>query len=161
MAGKSKCYRDAEGRECSRCHTVKPWEAYHRSKFGTYHRDGICRICRRELAALWKEKNDGVKKRRRAWRIDSTGRECADCGAYKPWSEFTRVSKAPTGRNLYCQTCVRHQRYLRDYGISKEAYQDLFSRQEGACAICGEVVPLFVDHDHLTLKIRGVALPEM
>ena len=47
------------------------------------------------------------------------------------------------------------------YGITLEEYNELFSLQRGKCAICNIHQsdlgrPLFIDHCHLTGKIRGL-----
>lgn len=54
----------------------------------------------------------------------------------------------------------------RNYGISLEDYKDLYVLQEGKCDICGNTghrrvthdhsMPLVIDHDHKTLKVRGL-----
>lgn len=55
----------------------------------------------------------------------------------------------------------------RNYGITREDYDLLFEKQNGLCAICkepetkivkwsGRLLPLSVDHDHVTGKIRGL-----
>jgi hypothetical protein len=48
------------------------------------------------------------------WRVDDNGRECAQCGVYKPWSEYSIASKSPRGRHSYCSPCKR-QRGQRSY----------------------------------------------
>lgn len=41
------------------------------------------------------------------------------------------------------------------YGITIEHYEDMYSEQEGKCAICGiQQESLVVDHDHETGKVR-------
>src|ERR1039458_7161502 len=40
------------------------------------------------------------------------------------------------------------------YGISIEEIERMKILQEGKCAICKKVVPLVIDHDHVTGKIR-------
>lgn len=44
------------------------------------------------------------------------------------------------------------------YGISLEEYDGLFKKQNGQCAVCGKVSSkhLYVDHDHITGKVRGL-----
>lgn len=52
--------------------------------------------------------------------------------------------------------------YLRrTYGITEDQYNFLLEKQGGGCAICGKTKEqegkhLAVDHDHHTLKIRGI-----
>ena len=46
-----------------------------------------------------------------------------------------------------------------NYGIDVEYYNQLLSKQNGKCAICGKTpdkINLSVDHDHKTGKIRGL-----
>ncbi len=45
------------------------------------------------------------------------------------------------------------------YGLTLDAYKAILESQGGRCAICGEYPdkrPLSVDHDHHTMKIRGL-----
>lgn len=50
--------------------------------------------------------------------------------------------------------------YLKKkYNTSHEEYEELFTKQGGACAICGTTESkkkLAVDHDHITGKNRGL-----
>lgn len=48
------------------------------------------------------------------------------------------------------------------YNISIEEYESILSAQNGKCCICGKMPPnsnkkyLGVDHDHTTMKVRGL-----
>jgi len=50
----------------------------------------------------------------------------------------------------------------KSYSISVEEYNNLLTKQNGVCAVCGQKdlssrnVHLSVDHDHNTHKIRGL-----
>lgn len=49
----------------------------------------------------------------------------------------------------------------RKYGLTEKDWNDMFSSQEGRCAICRThqqdlKEPLYVDHDHATGKVRGL-----
>ena len=45
----------------------------------------------------------------------------------------------------------------RNYGMEVEEYLEKVNEQQGACAICKKYSPtLCVDHDHDTLKNRGL-----
>ena len=62
------------------------------------------------------------------------------------------------------QRLYRHS-VVKRHGLKLREYEDLYTEQEGLCAICGEpetrtfrgqAVWLAVDHDHETDKIRGL-----
>lgn len=58
-------------------------------------------------------------------------------------------------------TVQRDYFYRRRYGFSGEEYTDLFNKQDGCCAICGNHQinmkrRLSVDHCHETNKVRGL-----
>jgi hypothetical protein len=89
-------------------------------------------------------------------------RYCAHCGTDLPDDMFYR----PTGRQ--CKTCAQkvQAKYRaansevrkeydrqRHYGISQYEYEML---DVGACHICGDDVPLVVDHCHTTGDVRGL-----
>lgn len=42
------------------------------------------------------------------------------------------------------------------YGLTKDAYHKLLSKQKGLCAVCCCAVELFIDHCHKTGKVRGL-----
>jgi hypothetical protein len=43
-----------------------------------------------------------------------------------------------------------------NYGLTNDQYLAMLEKQKGQCAICKEVLPLCIDHDHTTGKIRGL-----
>jgi hypothetical protein len=67
-----------------------------------------------------------------------------------------------------CKKCVQGDfknrgytldRRLGQYGLTREAYQQLFEQQNGQCPVC-EISLLdtivHIDHDHATGKVRGL-----
>ena len=49
----------------------------------------------------------------------------------------------------------------KNYNITLEQYDELYNKQEGKCAICGEhqsklKQKLGIDHNHITKKVRGL-----
>ena len=80
---------------------------------------------------------------------------CGSCGG-------TRV----VGRKS-CQRCIDRARNswprgrdlhrIRRYNLMPEEYERLLIEQGGKCKICGdEMIEPYVDHDHQTLKVRGL-----
>lgn len=110
---------------------------------------------------------------------------CTKCGGEKPESEFYKRCGRDTLHN-WCKKCfcacnrknlssmkeenpgrVRKMNSIRarklNYGLSKEAYANLLTEQEGRCALCGEEFSslnnkrkIHVDHCHVTGRLRGL-----
>lgn len=96
---------------------------------------------------------------------------------------FVKLSSSSSGYRGHCKECHRKiQKSIVDrdkvlqtskerkwnlnkcYGISVEEYNKLFTLQEGKCKICSIHQSslkraLFVDHCHITRKIRGLLCP--
>lgn len=51
---------------------------------------------------------------------------------------------------------ARFKAILKKYGLTKEQYEEIERSQNGVCAICKRERKLCVDHDHVTLKVRGL-----
>jgi hypothetical protein len=102
---------------------------------------------------------------------------CTKCKAQHPLESFGSDRSRKDGKSIYCLQCranlARIARYskpergriysrYRRYGITKEVYDMLNTKQGGVCAICGTDTPgrnhqtLYVDHDHKTNKVRGL-----
>lgn len=97
---------------------------------------------------------------------------CTKCCEYKDSSEFYKNKE----NNTYCRPCVRdrkrqyyqanidaykNSKLLRNFGINLSQYNQLFTEQEGCCAVCKKHQinfsrALAVDHCHTTGKIRGL-----
>lgn len=101
---------------------------------------------------------------------------CASCKAEKERFKFHKDKSFSDGRHPYCKECRRRKsrKYnerraeknrenalKRKYGIDLADYDELLARQDGKCAICRVsqndlTRKLAVDHDHMTMKIRGL-----
>lgn len=106
---------------------------------------------------------------------------CTGCKTVKPVSNFWRNKTQKDGLQAWCKTCwsaitqkrrtgpkraielrQRQNRHLvREYGITIETYEHLLAAQDGLCAICklahvDNDRKLAVDHDHNTLRVRGI-----
>ncbi len=46
--------------------------------------------------------------------------------------------------------------YMKKYGITVEEFESILAKQGYVCAICRKDGKFVVDHDHNTLKVRGV-----
>jgi hypothetical protein len=101
-------------------------------------------------------------------------RKCSRCKVERPTSEFPVDPQRRDGLYPWCKVCKaaymrnytltkpqyhRRREVLRRYGLSWTTYQYMAANQNGCCAVCGDQptkLPLCVDHDHSTGKIRGL-----
>lgn len=112
----------------------------------------------------------------------SATRKCTKCGKIKsPEDFFVDSAKKITGRRPDCKKCnqkkavewgrkhkFEHYWYTAKvkYNLTKEQYHEMLDKQNGKCAICGEVpkykrhnkttTRLNIDHCHKTNKVRGL-----
>jgi hypothetical protein len=80
-------------------------------------------------------------------------KKCPKCNRILPDSYF-----APN--TPHCRLCRRDYDWQYRYGLSPEQYYELWLKQEGKCAICGQEMKeetyLRVDHDEQTGEVRGL-----
>ena len=109
---------------------------------------------------------------------------CFRCGHEKATTEYNKHKPASDGLLPYCKQCYKEshstatakyhathkgkikarnklQHLLRKYGLTEFEYQSLIIGCNGRCEICGKSeidtgMPLGIDHNHLTGKVRGV-----
>ena len=108
---------------------------------------------------------------------DSIQRKCKKCGEEKEINLFVKAPKCNQGRTYECYSCRREYMngiykettystkrkhlLMKNYGITIEDYNEMFSKQKGRCAICNKHQSdlertLNVDHCHSTGKVRGL-----
>ena len=81
----------------------------------------------------------------------------AECKACRGAKEKQRTSQEPPEQKLRRKDKHRY----RTYGLTRDGYNQLFASQEGRCAACNKhqadlPKALCVDHDHISLKVRGL-----
>ena len=101
---------------------------------------------------------------------------CSKCGIEKALSDFSTDKKSKDGKHYWCRGCIsiasakwakdnpevfKNYQLKRKYGISLEKYNEMYTTQNGCCAICGEHQDAFsrslaVDHCHETEEVRGL-----
>jgi sulfur relay (sulfurtransferase) complex TusBCD TusD component (DsrE family) len=85
--------------------------------------------------------------------------QCKDCREWKPLNNFQRhTQKGKSRHGSYCKACKRARGILDQaqarYGLSADEFKAL-TEAYPACAICGDVTLLCIDHNHKTGKVRG------
>ena len=106
-----------------------------------------CKKCELEKELTEFTAHKGTKDK-----VNSHCRECDNARKRNEWQNKTEEQ-----RKKFSRKCV-----LSVYGLSEEEYNELLSKQNHKCAICGKdesVIPkkrLFIDHCHTTGKVRGL-----
>jgi len=114
-------------------------------------------------------------------------KKCTKCLKDKDFNEFYKSKRGKNGLAAYCKKCAdmlnkiryghllktkyqkspqskeKQQKYLlkTKYNMTLSDYNNLFSSQNGCCAICGRHQSEFkkalaIDHNHINNKIRGL-----
>lgn len=98
---------------------------------------------------------------------------CGRCRVHKPRADFYECNLQRQPNSSWCRECRRaYQRgrqrgfdLKRKFGISEAEYEQMRQAQGGVCAIChcpelamraGKLLPLAIDHNHATGKIRSL-----
>lgn len=85
---------------------------------------------------------------READKYDANGdRLCVDCQYFLPIEKFHYESV----RARFQSRCMKCSSLRNHYGINRRDFDEMMTRQDGACAICRvelEGASLHVDHDH-------------
>ena len=94
---------------------------------------------------------------------------CLTCKQDKLLAEFAKDQKRKDGLCASCRECrsayyrlnnrsSRNASFKARYGITLEQFEKMEQDQLGACAMCGNFPArrLNVDHNHTTLKVRGL-----
>lgn len=97
---------------------------------------------------------------------------CKTCEVTKTVEDFAKNNQQKDGLHVYCRECTnkrgrllyfpkkdRARQLKRKYGITIEAWDNMFDQQKGCCAICGRhqsefKKSLHTDHNHDTGVIR-------
>lgn len=138
------CSKIVQEKRCTKCGQTK-----HASDFGNNRTqvDGLtssCRLC------------DAASRASRACSVVVSEKRCSGCRQMMRASEFYRAKGTRDGLEIYCRECSRWRDIKRNYGLSREGYENIMNSQGGVCAICQTCgsEPLVVDHDHQTGVVR-------
>lgn len=102
----------------------------------------------------WREKNkDHLRKYLQEWQKKNKDKIAAN---QRRW-----YAKNKTKDNV--RNAIKNRWLKRKYNITLDDYQKLLKKQNGECAICGQISSesrtLDVDHCHKSGKIRGLLCP--
>jgi len=88
--------------------------------------------------------------------LKSGKRTCKRCNKTQDFTSFWKSTASRNGREALCANCKNEKRERNLYGISRRELLEL----QDSC-ICGATtstngLPLHIDHDHTTGKVRGL-----
>lgn len=100
-------------------------------------------------------------------------KECVSCKNTYPLSKFYKNKLGKFKTTSKCKVCYyvydykvdKNSKLKKAYGISLQDYNELLTKQNGKCSICGvdnngyyrkKLRAFAVDHCHTTNKIRGL-----
>jgi hypothetical protein len=133
---------------------------------------GLCII---HYNRMWRHGSYEVSKTKREALIEKGLSYCPKCNETKPLSEFNKDIHTAFKIAIYCKKCsgtkskIRYENYKdehrntqlkSDYKITLDEYNEILSKQNNKCAICGNAKNgnrrMCVDHNHSTGDIRGL-----
>lgn len=102
-----------------------------------------CKKCRSEILGL-------TRKIRSRERLLHETRICKTCSSPLKYKE-------ETGRfNTYCDECRKLRQRCRRVGITVKQYWKMYNEQQGLCLLCSYRPVEAIDHNYLTLGVRGL-----
>lgn len=139
---------DAPVKVCSACGVEKPrTEYYANRRNGPNGVQARCKECQSSKV------RGSRKEYHREWRAKNRD-------GYNAWNRdyYHQIKKHKPGELERCAEYSRWYRRLKKYGITEEGYYAHLMKQDGKCAICGDVqgMELRVDHDHSTGAVRAL-----
>lgn len=135
---------------CSRCKKAKPLDQFNKESRKKDGRNIYCKVC--------------MKVIRRKWRLTEKGKASDRKYAESQKGKLTaKKADLKYRKNNPVKSKLRHRKHRlkKAFGITIEQYEEMFKKQGGCCAICGDTNikygrRLAVDHEHETGKVRGL-----
>ena len=120
-------------KECSKCLNILPLSSFEKRKEGIDGVRGQCKQCRNEKRKEY-PKSDVTIENNKALHKE-----------YYKKDSFKLKKKAQ----------AKKSKIQRRYNITVEEYDNIMEKNT-ECRICGKASNLVYDHDHITMKFRGV-----
>lgn len=156
-----------ETKMCRKCRVEKSLEDFHRDRKKKDGRNSQCKSCVSEYYPAHKKDRTAYYQKYHAEHREKENEYSKKY--FQEHKESVRVtskkwlaSKPGYHKKYYTEVYKqnsREKRYFSTYGITIAEYDNLFTLQNGVCAVCGKdngKRRLCIDHDHKTGKIRGL-----
>lgn len=156
-----------ESKRCKTCGLVKPLTEFKFEKRTRSNRMGSCGDCYRIRKNAWTARNKPhIYARAKEWRQQNKERLTAKARA----NYHANPEKAKARVRIYRANnpwTKRAWEWKTKYGITRADYDAMLAKQGGGCALCGSTpqqapgrtshsIVLYVDHDHVTGRVRGL-----
>lgn len=159
-------------RYCPKCNIIKRLSDFYTNASRAGGLNSWCTECARNLYRIPIEKSPQKQAILAAQNLLKQDKKmCKKCGKVKQTCDFYANRAAQDGLNYSCIICTKndYQKYIlmrkkgdlrRKYGMTYEDFIGMKIKQNGGCAICGDVESgnnlLVVDHVHSTGIVRGL-----
>ncbi len=173
------CLRILGKKICPKCLIEKPLNEYYKAAKNNSHCKEClannrsvnrCKICRSTRLTQGGDCRDCLRKNNKAWCkhcniimdisefYSRNSQSCKDCCIYINSLRGANLTKSKTSAHYKYD---RKSRLKHKYNISELDYLNLVAKQNGVCKICSKMPSspyprLYIDHDHLSGKIRGL-----
>ncbi len=84
---------------------------------------------------------------------------CFRCRCWKDGASFSVDKSRVGGRSSSCKECTSDASTASRYGLSISELKAFRACHGHVCGICAASAILYVDHDHVTGKLRGLLCP--
>lgn len=130
--------------------------AYLQTNKGSVSHEDIASHLNRSVKSINRKVADlQITKKQTGTRLQNGLKKCSKCLFEKPGKKFGNNKTRVDGKDAWCKDCIRWKRIMLAYNISEEMYQEMAKAQNNKCSICSKADGLlFVDHDHVTGKVR-------
>ena len=147
---------------CPKCGETKAAEDFGRNRTQADGLSFYCLSCNRQRNRRWyrdARRRQGREVRDHSWVPDGF-RWCPSCREAVAHEDYVRSVRTASGFGSQCKACKRvadmDRYYARRYGLDRAGIDDLRARQSDMCALCGDLRPGDIDHDHETNMVRAL-----
>lgn len=86
-------------------------------------------------------------------------RHCFACRQWQKQEHFTVDRSRRSGLAARCKPCMSDASTASRYGLTVAQLRLFRAKHGNQCGICSAITFLYVDHDHVTGKLRGLLCP--